>query len=118
MDEAEYLADRIAVLTGGRIVAEGTPKTLGGRDRMTAAIRFTLPAGLAARDLPAGLRPLAESGPAGVTLLHSESPLVHVQMLADWALSRGVDLPDIDVRRPTLEDVYLTLTDPTAKEQP
>src|SRR5881227_3991621 len=43
MDEAEYLADRIAVLSGGRIVAQGTPKTLGGRDRMTATIRFTLP---------------------------------------------------------------------------
>src|SRR6516165_3620138 len=43
MDEAEYLADRIAVLVAGRIVAEGTPKTLGGRDLMTATIRFTLP---------------------------------------------------------------------------
>jgi hypothetical protein len=31
-------------------------------------------------------------------------------MLADWALGRGVDLPDLDVRRPTLEDVYLQLT--------
>ena len=82
MDEAEYLADRIAVIAGGRIVAEGTPKTLGGRDRMTAAIRFTLPDGLAARDLPAGLRPLAERGPRRRRpSLRSESPLVHVQML-------------------------------------
>jgi ABC-2 type transport system ATP-binding protein len=116
MDEAEYLADRIAIIADGRIVAEGTPKTLGGRDRMTATIRFTLPNGLAARDLPAGLRPLADADPNGATLLRSESPLVHVQMLADWALGRGVDLPDLDVRRPTLEDVYLTLTDPTAKD--
>jgi hypothetical protein len=37
-------------------------------------------------------------------------------MLADWALGRGVDLPDLDVRRPTLEDVYLNLTDPIAKD--
>jgi ABC-2 type transport system ATP-binding protein len=117
MDEAEYLADRIVVLAGGRIVAEGTPKTLGGRDRMTAAIRFTLPDGVTALDLPAGLRPLAEAGPEGVTIVRSESPLVHVQALADWALGRGVDLPDLDVRRPTLEDVYLTLTDPTTREQ-
>ena len=117
MDEAEYLADRIAVIAGGRIVAEGTPKTLGGRDRMTAIIRFTLPDDMGARDLPAGLRALAETGPTGTTQLRSESPLVHVQMLADWALSRGFDLPDLDVRRPTLEDVYLTLTDPTAKDQ-
>src|SRR6516165_6212801 len=38
MDEAEYLADRIAVIAQGCIVAEGTPKTLGGRDRMTSSI--------------------------------------------------------------------------------
>jgi ABC-2 type transport system ATP-binding protein len=118
MDEAEYLADRIAVIAAGRIVAEGTPKTLGGRDRMTAAIRFTLPDRLAVRDLPAGLRPLADAGADGATLLRSESPLVHVQMLADWALGRGVDLPNLNIRRPSLEDVYLALTDPTAKDQP
>ena len=116
MDEAEYLADRIAVIAHGRIVAEGTPRTLGGRDRMTATIRFTLPGGVAARDLPTGLGPLAEPGPDGVTLLRSESPLVHVQMLADWALGRGIDLPDLDVRRPTLEEVYLALTDPMASD--
>jgi ABC-2 type transport system ATP-binding protein len=46
--------------------------------------------------------------------VRTESPLVHVQMLADWALRLGFDLPDLDVRRPTLEDVYLALT---SKEQ-
>lgn len=117
MDEAEYLADRIAVLAAGQIVAHGTPKTLGGRDRMTATIRFTLPDGVATRDLPAGLRPLAAPGLGGTTQLLSESPLVHVQMLADWALGAGFDLPDLDVRRPTLEQVYLELTGPNAKEQ-
>jgi ABC-2 type transport system ATP-binding protein len=110
MDEAEYLADRITVLSAGHIVAEGTPRTLGGRDHMTTAISFTLPDGLAARDLPAGLRPLAEPGPAGLTLIRTESPLVHLQMLSNWALGRGFDLPDLDVHRPTLEEVYLSLT--------
>jgi len=113
MDEAEHLADRIAVIAAGQIVAEGTPATLGGRDHMTASIRFTLPAGVTTRNLPAGLRPLAETESDGSTVLRSESPLVHVQMLADWALGRGLDLPDLDVRRPTLEDVYLSLTAPT-----
>ena len=65
MDEAEYLADRIAVLSAGRIVAEGTPRTLGGRDRMNTSISFTLPDGLVPRDLPAGLSPLAEPGRPG-----------------------------------------------------
>jgi ABC-2 type transport system ATP-binding protein len=116
MDEAEYLADRIAVLSAGRIVAEGTPATLGGRDHMTTAISFTLPAGLHARDLPPGLGPLTEPGPGGSTVLHSESPLVHLQMLGDWALGRGFDLPDLDVHRPTLEEVYLSLTGPSLKD--
>jgi len=114
MDEAEYLADRIAVLSAGRIVAEGTPHTLGGRDHMTAAISFTLPAGLQPRDLPGGLRPLAEAGPQGTTVLRTESPLVHLQMLGTWALAAGFDLPDLDVHRPTLEEVYLSLTGSTS----
>ena len=119
MDEAEYLADRITVLSAGHIVAEGTPRTLGGRDHMTTAISFTLPDGLATRDLPAGLRPLAEAGAAGLTVLHSEGPLVHLQMLGNWALGRGFDLPDLDVHRPTLEEVYLSLTGSTStKDRP
>ena len=114
MDEAEYLADRIAVLSAGRVVAHGTPRTLGGRDHMTTAITFTLPAGLQARDLPEGLRPLAGPGPEGSTVLHTESPLVHLQMLGNWAIGRGFDLPDLVVHRPTLEDVYLSLTGSTS----
>ena len=114
MDEAEYLADRITVLSAGQIVAEGTPRTLGGRDQMTTAISFTLPDGLTGRDLPTGLSPLAEPGARGLTVVHSESPLVHLQMLGDWALGRGFDLPDLDVHRPTLEEVYLSLTGPAS----
>jgi ABC-2 type transport system ATP-binding protein len=110
MDEAEHLADRITIISAGQIVAEGTPQTLGGRDQMSTAITFTLPADLQARDLPAGLRPLAAAGPGRSTVLHSESPLVHLQVLGDWALGRGFDLPDLDVHRPRLEEVYLSLT--------
>jgi len=110
MYEAEYLADRIAVLSAGRIVAEGTPRTLGGRDHMTTAISFTLPDHVNTGDLPPGLGPLAEPGPGGSTVTHSESPLVHLQMLGDWALGCGFDLPDLGVHRPALEEVYLSLT--------
>jgi ABC-2 type transport system ATP-binding protein len=42
--------------------------------------------------------------------LRTAKPLAHVGALAEWALGRGIDLPDLDVRRPTLEDVYLELT--------
>ena len=114
MDEAEYLADQIAVLSAGRVVARGTARTLGGRDHMSTVISFTLPGHVQARDLPPGLSPLTGPGPGGSTVLHSESPLVHLQMLGNWALGRGFDLPDLDVHRPTLEEVYLSLTGSTS----
>jgi ABC-2 type transport system ATP-binding protein len=111
MDEAENLADRVAVIAGGRIVAEGTPDMLGGREQMPATIAFTLPDRLVPDDLPPGLLGLVASRTAGRIVLESERPLADVKLLADWALGRGLDLPDLDVRRPSLEDVYLQLTD-------
>jgi ABC-2 type transport system ATP-binding protein len=117
MDEAEFLADRITVISAGRIVATGTPRTLGGRDRMTTTIRFTLPGDVHTSDLPPGLRQLAAPpGPGGSTVLRSASPLAHLRVLGNWALERGLDLPDLDVHRPTLEEVYLSLTASTGEE--
>jgi ABC-2 type transport system ATP-binding protein len=113
MDEAEKLADRIAVIADGRIVAEGTPGTLGGRNSMSSTIRFTLPQGTRADDLPPELLALV-AGVDGRVTLTTDTPLVHVGALAEWALARGIDLPDLDVRRPTLEDVYLELTEEPA----
>src|SRR4051812_8665493 len=109
MDEAERLADRIGVVVDGRLVAEGTPRTLGGRDREAAAITFTLPAALDAGDLPAALRPRLAQRDRRLTLT-SRRPLEDLERLAAWAGSRGVALPDLEVRRASLEDVYLRLT--------
>jgi ABC-2 type transport system ATP-binding protein len=111
MDEAENLADRIAVIAAGRIVAEGTPETLGGRSGMPARIRFALPDGLARDELPDSLRARARAAGDGRIAIESARPLPDLKTLADWALARGLDLPDIDVRRPSLEDVYLELTE-------
>src|SRR5579875_1115174 len=55
MEEAERLADRIAVIAAGQIVAEGTPQTLGGRQLAEAQIMFALPPGTESGDLPASL---------------------------------------------------------------
>jgi ABC-2 type transport system ATP-binding protein len=105
MDEAEHLADRIAVIADGRIVAQGSPQTLGGRERMAARISFTHPGGVALDELPLDIH----IDNSRVTI-ESERALADVRTLADWALRRGIDLPDLDVRRPSLEDVYLKLT--------
>jgi ABC-2 type transport system ATP-binding protein len=105
MDEAEHLADRIAVIAGGRMVAAGTSRALGGREQMPARISFALPEGVDPEELP-----LPATVDGDRVAIEEAHPLSAVKTLADWALARGVDLPDLDVRRPSLEDVYLHLT--------
>jgi ABC-2 type transport system ATP-binding protein len=106
MEEAERLADRVAVIARGRIVAEGPPGTLAGRDRSVSTIEFSLPSG---ETLPARLRERAERSNGRVTI-EAPRPLADLGLLSGWAQGRGLELADLEVRRPTLEDVYLQLT--------
>jgi ABC-2 type transport system ATP-binding protein len=110
MEEAERLADRIAILAAGRLVAQGTPRTLGDRNRAAAQIAFALPGRGVARDLPVVLAERV-AGQAGERFtLSSDHVARDLHALAGWALERGFDLAELEVRRPTLEDVYLSLT--------
>ena len=111
MEEAEYLADRIALISGGRIVATGTPASLGGRDAERARIRFGLPAGVSCSDLPADVHAKwSASADGGVEILAAD-PLPLLGSLAAWASARGLVLPGLTVLRPTLEDTYLRLSE-------
>jgi ABC-2 type transport system ATP-binding protein len=109
MDEAQALADRVAIITTGRIVAAGTPDSLGGRDEGEAVISFRLPAGTAVTDLPAGLpgRPAPREDRVE---LRTTQPTGALNVLTSWALARGEELDALAVTRPSLEDVYLQLT--------
>jgi ABC-2 type transport system ATP-binding protein len=84
LDEAEALADRVAVLAGGRIVAEGTPQSLGGRAHAEATVRW-----------------LDERGRQEIRT-HEPTKLIN-------ELSRHGELAELTVTRPSLEDVYLEL---------
>jgi ABC-2 type transport system ATP-binding protein len=91
-------------------VAEGAPATLGGRDTGASVITFTLPPGLSAADLPPAVAAAVTSSTGGTVEAHATSPLPVLGALAAWAQARGADLPDLQVLRPTLEDIYLQLT--------
>jgi ABC-2 type transport system ATP-binding protein len=106
MDEVEALADQVAVLNNARIVATGTPSSLGGRDSGAVTIRFVLPDGISASDLPVPIH--AESD--GLVEIHTEDELPVLHALSGWALDRNLRLPGLSVARVTLEDVYLQLT--------
>jgi ABC-2 type transport system ATP-binding protein len=105
MEEAETLADRVAIIASGRIVADGPPASLGGRDQAAATIRFQLPAGVAPADLP-----VAVTGDGPSVEIQTDREIEVLQALTRWALDHDVRLSGLTVSRHTLEDVYLQLT--------
>jgi ABC-2 type transport system ATP-binding protein len=114
MDEAEYLADRVAIIAAGRIVAEGPPSTLAGRQQAATLIRFHLPAD--APELPEHLRPGATSttGGTGSVELVTHDPTRTLYDLTTWAVQLSLSLDGLEVTRPSLEDVYLEITQEAA----
>ncbi|MFD5125362.1 ABC transporter ATP-binding protein [Streptomyces sp. NPDC058385] len=113
MDEAQALADSVAVIAGGEIVAAGTPDTLGGRDSALARIRFLLPHGASLTDVPLQVSDVQE----GLVTAESDEPTAALHRLTEWALRRGTPLERLTVEQPTLEDIYLGLTSKYAEQE-
>ena len=89
LEEAERLADRVAVIAAGRIIAEGTPATLGGRDGARATVRWV------------------ENGAERSE--ETDAPTAFVAALAARLAGPDGEVPGLEVGRPDLEDVYLEL---------
>jgi ABC-2 type transport system ATP-binding protein len=94
LEEAEALADRVAVIVAGSIVAEGPPATLGGRDAAAAVVRSTAADGT-------------------TNEIHTTTPTA---VIAELARQCGGEVPGLEVHRPTLEDVYLRLIETPTQE--
>ncbi len=105
MEEAQQLADTVAVLAAGQIVAIGPPSELTAAER-EAQVSFRLPDGFDLADLP-----LPEGAAAnGAVQFTTSTPTAELAPLLGWAAERGIELQGLTVIRPTLEDVYLELT--------
>ncbi len=110
MEEAEALADRVAVIQGGRLVALDTPANLVSREGAEAMISFDLPEGMDPADLPVlGIGAVRTRGTR--VDLPSAQPTRDLHELTQWALARDLQLAGLTMARPTLEDVYLDLTE-------
>jgi ABC-2 type transport system ATP-binding protein len=109
MDEAQQLADHVAIMRDGEIIARGRPQDLGGRDLRPAEISFELPYGHDLRDVPAELceRPSLQGN--HVTL-RTREPVRAAHLLTAWAIDHDVELAHFSIAQPTLEDIYLELT--------
>jgi ABC-2 type transport system ATP-binding protein len=95
LDEAQNLADRVAVIQRGEIIRTGTPAELIGGS-LTTEIRY-------------------RSGGQDV-VIETEAPTLALAELTARAVADGIELEGLEVRRPTLEDVYLDLVDEPADE--
>jgi ABC-2 type transport system ATP-binding protein len=105
MDEAQYLADRICVIARGLVVAQGTPETLRAGTEQLTHIRFELPSNVEVAALPLQVR-LDD----GTAIIETKTPTRTLNDLTTWAVAQGLELPNLEVARPSLEDVYLELT--------
>ena len=104
MDEAQALANRLAIINRGEIIATGTPDELIGAGSTTTRIRFRLPDGVVP---PEAL----DSRPTGSGWeIETDAPTRTVHELSGWALSAATELAGLEVSRRSLEDVYLQLT--------
>jgi ABC-2 type transport system ATP-binding protein len=113
MDEAQALADRLAVISAGQVVAQGTPAAIGGRDRAQARIRFALPGDCSPADLPLD----ATAAGDGLVTVETAEPTGALHVLTGWALGRGIPLTGLTVDQPSLEDIYLRLTEQTGHRE-
>ena len=106
MDEAEFLADRVAIMAHGEIVAEGAPADLA-KETGATTIRFRAVSW--SEGPPEELRTGPPDGD-GLYTIATDSPTRSLHQLTGWAVERGLELEELSVSRPSLEDVFLKLS--------
>ena len=108
MDEAEHLSDRIVVIGAGKILARGTAEELA--EQVDAQTRISWKPTPGDLHPPDGFRAQVDKT-TGQVRIDTKDALVSLNELTNWATKMGVQLPELNVARPTLEDVYLQLTE-------
>jgi len=96
MDEAQRLADRVTIISRGQIVASGTPDDLGDRESLPTTISYRLD--------------------GEEVSVETTTPVADLHELTARAVDQGLELEGLEVTRPNLEDVYLSLTSEGAEE--
>jgi ABC-2 type transport system ATP-binding protein len=120
LEEAQRLADRVLVLSGGRVLADARPDELR-RHGATTQIRYPLPPGAPVADLPASLAGAVDAS-RGELAVRTTEVTAALGALAGWAGAYGLDLAGLEVGAPSLEDAYLALvaepSEPSAAAAP
>ena len=109
MDEAQHLADRVAILRDGRIVAQGRTEQLGAEIGHRTVIGFLLGDGLSLEDVRGAVE-AAVTASGNQVEIETDRPQRDLYRLLELAERQGAELAELEVRRPSLEDVFLDLT--------
>jgi ABC-2 type transport system ATP-binding protein len=110
MDEAQHLSDHVAILRAGEIIAFGTPESLVGTARGGTVVRFRLPPGATAEEIAAAVETSTDVSGSLVSF-QTDNAQRSLSKLLTFADQRGLQLADLEVRRPSLEDIFLELTE-------
>ena len=118
IEEAERLCDRVAIIDEGRIIAMGTPaevqaRTLG-TSRLEIRVSPAVPAGVAPAVIEAG--DVQMNADRDTLVVSARHPARAVVELVKWVDQQGLELADIQLKRPTLEDVFIELTGKSLRE--
>jgi len=108
MDEAQQLADRVAIIVDGRIVAEGPPGQLVGAEVTSTRIEFRVPPDTQIPPEIAG----SATRSGDELVFQSADPLPLLHAITGWSMETDVAIEGLTVAQPSLEDVYLKLTAP------
>jgi len=118
IEEAERLCDRVAIIDAGKIIELGTPREIQSRVLGQTKIEVTTKAALPLDSLPEKIRNEKHStSEDGRTLsVQSSTPASLIVELVRWIDQLGFELEDIQMKRPTLEDVFIELTGKRLRE--
>jgi ABC-2 type transport system ATP-binding protein len=116
MEEAQHLADRVVILREGQTVAEGPPATLGEQLGRETMIRFRSTNGISPDQIASAVGRRAEVSGNQATIA-TTNPQGDLYKLLRWAEDQGLELPDLEVRKPSLEDVFLEVTADSEEEE-
>jgi ABC-2 type transport system ATP-binding protein len=111
IEEAERLCDRVAIIDAGKIIEMGTPREIQQRTMGSSLIELQT-----ASPIPAELPACGEEDKIHITddrlslTAHSAKPARAVVEIVKWIDQMGIELVDIHLKRPTLEDVFIELT--------
>ena len=112
IEEAERLCDRVAIIDAGQIIALGTPRQLQEQSANQSAIEIKLNHPLkevAVPQWPESIRTIISEDRSGI-IVYSRRPARTLVEMVKWVDSQGLELDDVHLSRPTLEDVFIELT--------